>query len=144
VSPKSPDDADLFRRALSDVAPLKKRSARVATKKPAKPAVKPVEPRPARRSGSGYDASLDLHGHTQDAAYDALTRFLETSQTRGLRRVLIITGRSGVLREVVPKWLTAPPNRGRVEATGAARPVDGGAGALDVLIKKATLKKVGP
>ena len=140
------DDIDLFRRALHDVASLKKRKARVPIKK----AGKPIAARPSigaastlRAARSGYDARLDLHGHTQDAAYEALTRFLESAQKRGLRRVLIITGRSGVLREVVPKWLTAPPNRARVESTGAARPADGGAGALDVLIKKTPLKKVG-
>jgi DNA-nicking Smr family endonuclease len=133
------DDADLFRRALRDVAPLKKRKARVPIKKAAKPiAARPsIEAASAQRAArSGYDAKLDLHGHTQDAAYEALTHFLESAQKRGLRRVLIITGRSGVLRDVVPRWLTAPPNRGRVESTGAARPTDGGAGALDVLIKK--------
>lgn len=134
------DDADLFRRALEDVVPLKKRAAKILGNKPAKRPGKPLQSRPqdlaAPRGRAAYDGRLDLHGYTQDSAYEALLGFLDLAQKRGWRRVLIITGRSGVLREVVPKWLSAPACRGRVETTGAARPADGGAGAIDVLIRK--------
>lgn len=82
-------------------------------------------------------ARLDLHGHTQDQAFGALERFLAASQSRGARSVLVITGKSGVLRQQVPRWLNAPPNRARVLSFTSARPNDGGDGALYILLRKA-------
>jgi DNA-nicking Smr family endonuclease len=163
------DDDDLFRRALHDVVPLKKRAApRAVRKKPTptpappaakeKPAAAPSPPkkpelpeltagaaigvdlrtvRKLRRGKLMVDARLDLHGHTQDAAYEALAGFLARAQQSGSRTVLVITGKSGVLRQMAPRWLNAAPNRARVLSFTAARPADGGDGALYVLLKKA-------
>ena len=83
------------------------------------------------------DGRLDLHGHTQDEAFTALARFLETAQGPAQRTVIVITGKSGVLRQQVPRWLNATPNRARVLSFTAARPSDGGDGALYVLLRKA-------
>jgi DNA-nicking Smr family endonuclease len=92
--------------------------------------------RKLKRGKMGVDARLDLHGHTQDAAYNALSRFLARAQDAGHRTVLVITGKSGVLRGQVPRWLNAAPNRSRVLSFAQARSADGGAGALYVLLKK--------
>ena len=90
-----------------------------------------------RRGKMAVDGRLDLHGHTQDEAFTALARFLETAQGSTQRTVIVITGKSGVLRQQVPRWLNSTPNRARVLSFTAARPSDGGDGALYVLLRKA-------
>ena len=175
------DDTDLFRRALSDAAPLKRRRPQPSEKKAVaakpKPAKKPVKskpmitppvaaPRPVARptpppdiAASDYagvdrrtaerfrrgklpiEGRLDLHGLYQDAAQDALTRFITDSAASGRRMVLVITGRgsregSGVLRERLPQWLNQPPCRAHVLAFTPARPEHGRDGAFYVLLRR--------
>ncbi len=52
------------------------------------------------------EAKLDLHGQTEQAAYDAFSSFVETQQARGKRLLLVITGRgaegASVLRANLP------------------------------------------
>jgi len=136
--------------------------AKAKTAKPARlerAAPRPAPPAPALRHGraAGVDrrsaqrltrgqlpveAALDLHGHTQDQAHAALERFLSEVQARGLRCVLVITGKGttkeagGVLRNQVPRWLNEPVNRARILAFDYAQPKDGGLGALYVLIRR--------
>ncbi len=136
--------------------------AKPKTAKPARlerAAPRPAPPAPALRHGraAGVDrrsaqrltrgqlpveAALDLHGHTQDQAHAALERFLSEVQARGLRCVLVITGKGttkeagGVLRAQVPRWLNEPANRARILAFDYAQPKDGGLGALYVLIRR--------
>ncbi len=129
-----------------------------AAPRPAPPApVKPAAPALAHGRAAGVDrrsaqrltrgqlpveAALDLHGYTQDQAHAALERFLGEAQARGLRCVLVITGKGttkeagGVLRAQVPRWLNEPVNRARVLAFDYAQPKDGGLGALYVMIKR--------
>jgi len=104
-----------------------------------------VDRRSAQRLTRGQlpvEAALDLHGHTQDQAHAALERFLSEVQARGLRCVLVITGKGttkeagGVLRAQVPRWLNEPANRARILAFDYAQPKDGGLGALYVLIRR--------
>ena len=86
---------------------------------------------------------LDLHGRTRDDAKLELERFVNRSRIDGHRCVLIVTGRGlhsadaiPVLKEGVQQWLT----RGRVsrQVLGfcTARPKDGGAGAVYVLLRR--------
>jgi len=103
-----------------------------------------------RRGRLPVEARLDLHGHTQDQAHAALDHFLGEAQARGLRCVLVITGKgtttraatgaatgaSGVLRGQVPRWLNEPGNRARVLAFDYAQPKHGGLGALYVLMRR--------
>ncbi len=107
-----------------------------------------------RRGQLPVEARLDLHGYTQDQAHAALGRFLGEVQARGLRCVLVITGKGtamgaatgaatgagGVLRAQVPRWLNEPGNRARVLAFDYAQPKHGGLGALYVLLRR---KKAG-
>lgn len=95
-----------------------------------------------RRGQLAIEARLDLHGMTQAAAQDALTGFLSRAADRGLRCVLVITGKGnfsqqgGVLKRQVPRWLNMPPLRARIVAIAEAQPRHGGAGALYVLLKR--------
>jgi DNA-nicking Smr family endonuclease len=84
------------------------------------------------------DARLDLHGLTQDNAYAQLVPFLIRMQHRSAKWVLIITGKSGVLFEMTPKWLNALPRL--VASHCHARPNHGGTGALCIAIKKISEK----
>ncbi len=104
-----------------------------------------VDKRSAQRLTRGQlpvEARLDLHGHTQGEAHAALGRFLAEAQARGLRCVLVITGKGttkeagGVLRNQVPRWLNEPANRARILAFDYAQPKHGGLGALYVLMRR--------
>ena len=82
---------------------------------------------------------LDLHGLDRHQARDALGDFLASCVKRGVRCVRVIHGkglgsknREPVLKTKVKHWLT---QREEVLAYCQARPVDGGSGALVVLLK---------
>jgi len=96
-----------------------------------------------RRGQYGVEDRIDLHGMTQEAAHRALRAFVTGASARGLRCVLVITGkglspngRTGVLRQSVPRWLNEHPLRNAVLAFHNARPKDGGEGALYVLLRR--------
>jgi len=93
-----------------------------------------------RRGQVDIDATIDLHGLTQTEAHRALNVFLQGAQDAGRRSVLVITGKGsrgeGVLRDSVPNWLNAEPNRRMIRAFSHAAPKDGGLGALYVLLKR--------
>jgi DNA-nicking Smr family endonuclease len=124
--------------------------------KSAKPATKPVPPpAPPQLPGAGFDratalklkkgrlpveARLDLHGMGQAEAFDALGSFIRRAHDAGARTVLVITGKgrisTGVLRRLVPLWLSEGVLGNIVIGTAAATPKDGGEGALYVRLKK--------
>jgi len=88
-------------------------------------------------------AYLDLHGMRREEAKSALDDFLTESHSRGLRCVLIIHGRGygskdqiPVLKEKMHAWLTRRAASRMVLAYTTARPYDGGAGAVYVLLRK--------
>lgn len=83
------------------------------------------------------EARLDLHGMTREEAFAALSSFVARAQADGVRVALVITGRSGVLRSETPRWLAAAALRPRILGLAEAKPRDGGAGALYVLIRRA-------
>jgi DNA-nicking Smr family endonuclease len=92
-----------------------------------------------RRGLYPIDDELDLHGHTQTAARDLLADFILRSRDGGCRCVRIIHGkgyRSGargpVLKAAVNLWLRRHMD---VMAFVSARPIDGGAGAVYVLLR---------
>jgi DNA-nicking Smr family endonuclease len=95
-----------------------------------------------KRGRHPISAQLDLHGLTQADAHRQLALFIEASYQAGRRCVLIITGRGlgpegpGVLKQAVPRWLAEAGLRRRVLAIATARPRDGGAGALYVLLRR--------
>ncbi len=114
----------------------------------APPAIAPIEKRLKQKIARGsqsIDARLDLHGHSQAEAHDALLRFLRRTQSRGGRLVLVITGKGGrgsggrgegVLKRAVPMWLHMPEFRELVIGFDNAAIAHGGEGALYVRVRK--------
>ena len=95
------------------------------------------------------EARIDLHGMTVDRAHGALGRFILTSQSRGLRLVLVITGkgsredpydpmprRRGVLKSQVPVWLRMAPLGQAVLQVSEAHQKHGGTGAYYVYLRR--------
>jgi DNA-nicking Smr family endonuclease len=109
----------------------------------APPAIAPIEKRLKQKIARGsqsIDARLDLHGHSQAEAHDALHRFLRRVQSRGGRLVLVITGKGGrgegVLKRSVPMWLSLPEFRELVIGFDTAAIPHGGEGALYVRVRR--------
>lgn len=91
-----------------------------------------------RRGQYAIEAELDLHGLTRAQAAQALADFLGDARQRRLGCVRIVHGKGRrstndgpVLKPAVAGWLR---RRNEVLAFCSARPVDGGSGALYVLL----------
>lgn len=92
------------------------------------------------------EGRIDLHGMRQREAHTALRAFLQKSQARGHRHVLVITGKGtrvsddgverGVLNREVPRWLSEPEFRQTVVGFAPAHKRHGGEGALYVRLRK--------
>lgn len=101
------------------------------------------------------DGRIDLHGMTQQQAYEALMTFIGRARASNWKTVLVITGKGaqslkdeqtiyyemgreapGVLRRKVPQWLSQPEMRRFVIGYDIAAPNHGGNGALYVQIRK--------
>ncbi|MBR0949880.1 Smr/MutS family protein [Bradyrhizobium canariense] len=130
-------------------APSPRPIAAVPAPRIAKPAIPPLAPLGKRertklsRGRSEIEARLDLHGMTQMRAHRALTGFLHRAHHDGLTFVLVITGKgrsggeSGVLRRLVPEWLSLPEFRAVVVGFEEAGIGHGGEGALYVRVRRA-------
>jgi DNA-nicking Smr family endonuclease len=135
---------------------------------PKPPKARPPEPPPLTgldrrvsqrlaRGQAEVEATLDLHGHNQREAHDALLSFLTRARARGLRCVLVITGkgaspyarhtlhgadfyevpeRQGVLRSAVPRWLEEASFRTHLSGFQPAHPKHGGGGAFYIWLRK--------
>ena len=95
--------------------------------------------RKLRRGQFAVSAELDLHGYTVQLARDCLSEFLRQCVMRDRRCVRIIHGkglrsRQGrpTIKSRIGKWLQ---QRQEVLAYCSARQVDGGTGAIYVLLK---------
>lgn len=96
-----------------------------------------------RAGDFSVQAQLDLHGLTRDEAKKRLDAFIQKSCIDGHRCVLVITGRGlhsddqiPVLKEGVQQWLSRGKQSKQVLAFCTARPKDGGAGAVYVLLRR--------
>ncbi|UPK27051.1 Smr/MutS family protein [Bradyrhizobium sp. 195] len=130
-------------------APSPRPLAAAPAPRAAKASVPPLAPLGKRertklsRGRSEIEARLDLHGMTQTRAHRALTGFLHRAHHDGLTFVLVITGKgrsggeSGVLRRLVPEWLSLPEFRAFVVGFETAHIGHGGEGALYVRIRRA-------
>lgn len=99
--------------------------------------------RALRRGDFSIQGRLDLHGMTQAQAREAVERFLSDSRRASKRCVLIIHGRGlnsqdqvPVLKEWLKGWLSQKRIGNMVLAFSTARPQDGGAGAVYVLLRR--------
>jgi DNA-nicking Smr family endonuclease len=118
------------------------------------PRAAPLDRQTSRQLDKGrleVEARLDLHGMRQRDAHAQLRRFLKTAQARGLRHVLVITGKGadqaasksfyeederGVLRNAVPHWLAEPEFAALVVSFSPAPRRLGGDGALYVRLRR--------
>ena len=115
------------------------------------------DPRLDRLAGRGrlpVDAVLDLHGHSQRTAEAVLKRFVAEGHARGLRCLLVITGKGapnsdassrgwetppggrGVLKTRLSDWLNEEPLRRLVSRASPAHQRHGGAGAFYIFLKR--------
>jgi len=150
AKPPSPEPPPL--RAKAKIAPD-------AALKPAHvPRAEGLDRQTARQLAKGrleVEARLDLHGLRQRDAHAQLHRFLMQARARGLRHVLVITGKGappqaptsfyeeeerGVLRNAVPRWLAEPDLAPLVVSFAPAPRPLGGDGALYVRLRKASGK----
>ena len=144
--------------------PAKSKIASAAPSRPpaqARPAASPpladFDRRKMRQIASGkleIEARIDLHGMRQRDAEVQLRAFLLDAHARGLKTVLVITGkggepqrgdymveqlggpRRGILRRSVPGWLDEPELRSVVLGHTTAGIRHGGEGALYVQLRK--------
>ena len=119
----------------ASAAPSAPQTPRVPTPPPLAPLGRRMRQRVARGRES-IDGRFDLHGLTQSEAHAALLHFLRKASGRDHRLVLVITGKSGVLRRQVPQWLALPEFRSFVVGFEDAHIAHGGEGALYVRLRK--------
>jgi DNA-nicking Smr family endonuclease len=95
------------------------------------------------------DFTLDLHGHTLDAAHARLEHGLSQALAHGARVVLLVTGRArpadgqagrgerrGAIRAKFLDWLAHGPHASRIASVRGAHPRHGGAGAVYIVLKR--------
>ncbi|MCB1383058.1 MAG: Smr/MutS family protein [Notoacmeibacter sp.] len=119
--------------------------------------ISPLRPQAPRGDVPGFDrptrrklekgrlpieARIDLHGLFQAEAHAMLHGFLARAHARGMRHVLVITGKGssigseGVLNRALPGWLSTPLFRGMVSGHETAARRHGGEGAFYVRLRR--------
>lgn len=141
-------------------APIKRVKGRIPSPLAA-PAAKAPATRPLDRHGLdgswerklakaqiSPDLTLDLHGHTLDAAHARLDAGLAQAVAMGARLLLVITGkprpvaaadrgeRRGAIRAKLIDWLAAGSHASQVAAVRPAHQRHGGSGALYVILRR--------
>ena len=161
----SKDKARPARIAVRGPAPVKAPPPRVVQPKPKSDlgVIGGVDGATAERLRRGRiepDATIDLHGMTQQQAYARLLPFIRRGHEKGFRCVLVITGKgaaprvetfdrsrgftlperskAGVLRSQVPLWLEEQETRPFVVGVQTAHQRHGGGGALYVYLRRKT------
>lgn len=95
------------------------------------------------------EAVLDLHGLSEDEAFEKVDAFIPQCYSSGKRCVIIITGKGvnihseddiftpkGVLRRQVPQWLNMSRLRGMILVYKHPSERLGGSGALYILLRR--------
>jgi DNA-nicking Smr family endonuclease len=118
------------------------------------PLVQPKQPagrhhpleRPVKRKIAkgrlALEARIDLHGLIQSEAHVILLDFLIRAHERGLRHVLVITGKGssmgsdGALKRAVPFWFSKPEFRYLISSYESAAQHHGGEGALYIRLSR--------
>ena len=136
------DEQNVLREAMSDefdVSTLLEVDADLSYRRPG---IGPDVLRKLRSGQWSIQRQLDLHGLRTDEAREALGQFIRLAHRTGLRCVRIVhgkglgsPGRVPVLKAKVLRWLV---QKREVLAFVQARPADGGAGALVVLLQPNT------
>lgn len=103
-----------------------------------RPGIGPDVTRKLRQGHWSIQRQLDLHGLRSDEAREALGQFIREAQKHGIRCVRVVhgkglgsPGKAPVLKSRVHSWLV---QKNEVLAFVQAKPAEGGAGALVVLL----------
>lgn len=116
----------------------------------AEPRLEPKMRRKVRRGHIEIDATIDLHGMRQTEARAALGRFVNAHYEMGDRTLLVITGKGlkklddegtqiverGVLRSMLPIWLSEPSLAPLIAGWDSSAQQHGGEGAFYVRLKR--------
>ena len=126
------------------------------TAQPKQPAAKtpvaPFDPQLYKKIGRGKkkpEGKLDLHGMTVDEAQHEVSHFIMRSVMKQRRLVLIVTGKGqrysrdtfsfepvGILKRMLPIWLSKPPLSSEVLDFTEAHQHQGGSGAYYVHLRR--------
>lgn len=103
-----------------------------------RPGIGPDVTRKLRRGDWSIQRQLDLHGLRRDDARESLSIFIREAHRQGIRCVRVVhgkglgsPGKAPILKSRVHSWLV---QKDEVLAFVQAKPADGGAGALVVLL----------
>ncbi len=174
----SPEEREIWARLARSVTPLPGRAVDPTMSEPvpqshrvAAPVSAPSLPPPAerqppprraptpvldtsweRRITNGTlapDVTIDLHGHTLDAAHQRLNHALSHSVARGHRVLLVVTGNPrpahvgplghkarGAIRAEIGDWLALSGHADAIASVRAAHPRHGGKGALYIILRR--------
>jgi len=131
------DDREVLRELLAEPDPEMLESGDTLTYR--SPGIQDGVLRRLRRGHYRIENELDLHGLNRDRAKLAMSAFLAQCLDRGQRCVRIIHGKGNgspnsgpVIKSLLDGWLR---KRQDVLAFCSARPVDGGTGAVYVLLR---------
>lgn len=107
-----------------------------------RPGIGPDVTRKLRRGDWAIQREIDLHGLRTDEARGALGQFIRDARKHGIRCVRVVhgkglgsPGKTPVLKSRVHSWLV---QKKEVLAFVQAKPAEGGAGALIVLLQPST------
>jgi DNA-nicking Smr family endonuclease len=135
------DEALVMREALSDASDIETLLHTDEMLSYRRPGLGPDVVRKLREGRWSIQRQIDLHGLRTDEAREALGRFIRETHQLGLRCVRVVHGkglgspdRTPVLKSRVLRWLV---QKNEVMAFVQARPAEGGAGALVVLLRPA-------
>ncbi len=170
----SQEDTDFWFEAVKDVKSEKRRNIVIDKKNPAVK-IKPHQQYAVKQEFSTYskdvddfeggidkatlkrfkkeefaiEAVLDLHGLTEDAAFEKVDNFIPQCYNQGKRCIVIVTGKGlsvhegediftpkGILRKQVPQWLNMPRLRGMILVYKHPSERLGGQGALYILLRR--------
>lgn len=165
AAPKAPLLKAMTVPAKSALLPKAKPAKRVPPTPPRLGAVQPAPPpRPPRPIGAGGldshwdkrlktgaidpDFTLDLHGHTLDAAHGRLEHGIAQARAMGARLVLVVTGkprpvdaadrasRRGAIRSKILDWLAAGQHADAIAAIRKSHRRHGGDGAIYIVLRR--------
>ena len=133
------DEGAVMREALSDEFDVETLLHTDDQLSYTRPGLGPDVMRKLREGHWSIQKQIDLHGLRVDEAREALGRFVREAHQLGLRCIRVVhgkglgsPGRAPVLKGRVLRWLV---QKKEVLAFVQARPAEGGAGALVVLLK---------
>lgn len=129
----------------TSASPMPQQTAAPSTGKPPAGVHHPLERPVKRKIAKGrlaLEARIDLHGLVQSEAHAILLDFLIRAHERGMRHVLVITGKGssmgseGALKRAVPLWFSKPEFRYLISSYESAAQHHGGEGALYIRLSR--------